>query len=382
MDLHEALTEAARSLGIPLSGSVDLSLAFLDGSFQENVKHYDHWLAAGYAGRMEYLHRGRNRRADPREVFPEARSVFSVALPYSSKAAGAESFASGPRYGRYLYGEDYHEKLTELLEATLQKVATQWNALHPEAPLKWKVCVDSSAVLERSWAALAGLGWIGKNTLLIHPKFGSFLYLGEVLLNQETGHGPNPLPNFCGNCTRCLKSCPTKALPSPHTLDSNQCISYWTLEKRGKLELPEQKKTQIGSWIAGCDLCQEACPFNWKGMKASEKPQTSTDEEIPNNPQAIELNQWENLLRESPHEYRARVKNSSLNRVKDYQFSRNLAITLSNAVSQISEQNRTQIEVLVRERYLSETHEVAKEEWLRCLKLTTDQSSGHKLPQG
>lgn len=370
MDLHALLTETARDHGIPVSGSIDLAKAFADPSLPAHIQHYDEWLSAGYGAQMEYLRRGRDRRANPRELFPEAQSVFSIAIPYAASACGAESAQVGPRYARYLQGSDYHETMSVLLESVLKKVSALWNAENPDSPLRWKVCVDSSAVLERTWASLAGLGWIGKNTLLIHPKYGSFLLLGEVLLNQETGHGPAPIADYCGSCTRCLKSCPTGAFPKPHTLNSNQCISYWTLEKRGTLEIPSNLKEKIGPWVAGCDLCQEACPFNWKVMRqasANTKAQHS----------AL-LQHWKELLRETAPEYRVRVKNSALNRIKDYQFSRNLAITLAHAFSEMPSEVLRDLEPEIQKRVSEETHEAAKAEWIRCLSLMPAQSSAHK----
>src|SRR5204862_3603488 len=141
-------------------------------------------------------------------------SILVVALPYQKSPAGAPEPSRGPRYARYLKGADYHDTIAEKLEAVMKRVAAQ----APE--LRWKVCVDTSAELERSWAALAGLGWIGKNTLLIHPKLGSYLFLGEILLNSELDQGPAPLKDYCGNCERCLQGCPTRAFRGPRDLDA------------------------------------------------------------------------------------------------------------------------------------------------------------------
>src|SRR5206468_412958 len=160
-------------------------------------ERYDRWLSDGRAGAMQYLERGRSRRADPRQAFAEARSVLSVALPYPKRAGGAAAPESGPRYARYINGVDYHDVIAEKLERVM-RTAAERSGLGAE--LRYKVCVDTSAVLERSWAALAGLGWIGKNTLLIHPKLGSYFFIGEVLINKATGQGPRPLPNYCGHC--------------------------------------------------------------------------------------------------------------------------------------------------------------------------------------
>lgn len=353
--LSECLEDCALEEDFALAGVVDLDLA--TEAMQSHVARYDRWIQEGRAGAMQYLERGRDRRADPRIVFPEARSVLCVAIPYPKRPGGAPTALEGPRYARYISGRDYHEEIAERLERVMQNAA-QRSDLGSE--LKWKVCVDTSAVLERSWAALAGLGWIGKNTLLIHPKHGSYLFLGEVLINQATGQGPRPLPDYCGHCTRCLDACPTKAFTEPHWLDSRRCISYWTLEKRGTLDLSEKDKSAIGAWVAGCDICQEVCPFNRKPVREAlgteVAPVTSADN----------LMQWQELLSEQLPEYKQRISESALSRVKPAQFSRNLAIALANAALE----HRVMLlplKPLVEERVRVEVDPDARVEWVRCL---------------
>ena len=331
MSFFELLSETALKHGFPVSGALDLEKALSpDGEFAEHLKRFDSWIAQDFSGEMGYLRRGRERRADPRIVFPEAKSIFCVAIPYERQAPGK---VGGPRYARYLRGRDYHEVLAERLEKFMQKLAEN------QPDLKWKVCVDTSAILERSWAALAGLGWIGKNTTLINPKLGSYLFLGEVLINRLVERGPSPLPNYCGHCTRCLTACPTSAFVEAGSLDSRRCISYWTLEKRGALELKQEDRNAMGTWVAGCDICQEVCPFN---IKPSRESVSGIDPETPYvlQPDSTQLQSWVELLRETPEQYKERVKESSLSRVKPAQFSRNLAIALSNAgltASEVSE---------------------------------------------
>lgn len=341
MTLHETLLKKATDHGFPLRGALDI-----DSVTQELARHverYDSWIASGYAGEMEYLRRGRDRRADPRLVFPKAQSVFCVAMPYWKAAIG--DGRTGPRYARYLKGRDYHEQLAENLESLLREVRIE----HPE--LEWKICVDTSAILERSWAALAGLGWIGKNTTLINPKYGSYLFIAEALLSEPVGRGPNPLPNYCGNCTRCLDACPTRAFAGAGLLDARRCISYWTLENRGKLAISDQERSKVGAWVAGCDVCQEVCPFNTKPVRESADDPVRPDD-------------WETLLRETPEEYRARARESALSRVKPGQFSRNLAIALANAdPSSWTETLRAEAERRARD----EQDDSAREEWARCV---------------
>jgi epoxyqueuosine reductase len=322
--LLEQLRQFALDEGFIEAGGVDLNLAW--PIYQDHVRHYDEWLARGNAGEMHYLVRGRDRRADPRLVFPETQSIFVALLPYRKAPAGQIDPSKGPRYARYLDGADYHERVADRLERVVAGVATA----NPDAGLRWKVCVDTSAVLERTWAALSGLGWIGKNTLLIHPKHGSYTFIGVVLLNASLDAGPRLLPDFCGNCTRCLASCPTKAIEAPHSVDSRKCIAYWTLEKRGELELSPEQKKAIGTWVAGCDLCQEACPFNAKPTRAA-----ALDPTLDREPQegAICSSTWRELDNESEPDYRARIRGSALSRVKPEMFRRNLEIARENAES-------------------------------------------------
>lgn len=353
--LHDLLVSAAHEAGFPLAGAVDIDLAA--PYFDSHVERYDAWLAAGYEGAMEYLKRGRDRRADPRLILPGAESVFSVALPYSAFPAGSLDPQSGPRYARYLRRADYHGDIAARLESVVKKVAEQSGV-----DFKWKVCVDTSAVLERAWAVLAGLGWIGKNSLLIHPQYGSYLFIGEVLLTAKTGQGPRLLPNYCGNCTRCMSGCPTQAIAEPGVLAANRCIAYWTLEKRGELPIGESDRKAMGTWIAGCDICQEVCPFNVKAARAAEKFPAPDDRENG----ALALDTWEALLQESEPEYSLRIKNSALSRIKPAQFRRNLALALANA-----RPNRAGLKALIERKAAEETDEAAQREWRRCL---SDQS--------
>ncbi|MCM0604550.1 MAG: tRNA epoxyqueuosine(34) reductase QueG [Xanthomonadaceae bacterium] len=304
------LFDEIKKEGFPLYGIVDIDAA--QSLYSEHFHHYQKWIEKGHAGEMRYLLRGLERRKDPRNVFGNAQSVLSVALPYSKTPHGEDSVESGVKYARYLRGRDYHDEMPERLERALQKFLETQNEEF-RARFEYKICVDTSAILERTWASLSGLGWIGKNTLLIHPKYGSYLLLGEILISEKSGEAPKLHSNFCGSCTRCLTACPTSALQE-RELNSTRCISYWTLEKRGELNLSESDRSLIGNWVAGCDICQEVCPFNNKA-----KELVSSDQPA----------EWSVLERETIEEYKLRTSESALNRVKPEQFKRNLALIKS-----------------------------------------------------
>jgi epoxyqueuosine reductase len=368
VSFYELLLRLSKKHEFPLAGALDLDRVLTpEGLFQEHFKRYDAWLGDGREGDMAYLRRGRERRADPRLLFPAAQSIFCVAVPYERLPRGETHSSQGPRYARYLRGKDYHDVIVERLERHMQEVASTWNA-QGNPPITWKVCVDTSAILERSWAALTGLGWIGKNTTLINPKLGSYLFLGEVLISQKVGQGPAPLPNYCGSCTKCLSACPTSAFTTAGVLDSRRCISYWTLEKRGELALDEKDRRAIGTWVAGCDICQEVCPFN---LKPSREEVSGIDPELPYKSlggilaDATSLTEWKKLLKENVEAYKLRVQDSALNRVKPQQFSRNLAIALSNAVLTFTSEQIEELRPLIERKTREETDPVALHEWQR-----------------
>ena len=309
----EKLFEKIRAAGFPLVGAVDIALA--EEAFRTHSHRYSEWIEKGYHGEMGYLERGLARRLDPALVFPAVKSVVVCAIPYR-RNFDAPSESSSPRYARYMQGPDYHELLPERLRGAL----AEWGV-----PATWKICVDTSAVLERSWAALAGLGWIGKNTLLIHPKLGSYLFIATILLDRETGLGPNPIPNYCGNCSACLEGCPTRAFVEAGTLDSRKCISYLTLEKRGDWKaVSAESRDKMGTWVAGCDLCQEVCPYNRKPVRLDETwPSDVRD--------AALVTDWGALENETEEAYRARVRDSALSRVKYPEMRRNIENARRNA---------------------------------------------------
>lgn len=217
------------------------------------------WLEAGRHGSMSYLQDQLNARLDPSLVLPAARSAIMVADLYAKRGSSEKTRSPGAspqgRIARYAQGRDYHIVMKQRLHALADALRVRF----PEE--QFRACVDTAPVMEREYAARAGLGWIGKHTLLIHPRLGSFTLLGGILTTLDLQPPPEQqvIPDHCGACTRCIDACPTSAI-TPYSVDASRCISYLTIEHRGEVD-PEFHEP-IGDWLFGCDICQEVCPHN------------------------------------------------------------------------------------------------------------------------
>lgn len=225
---------------------------------------YQRWIAAGYHGEMGYMARPDrvDRRRDPGVILLGARSLIVVGLDYQALLpADALSDPGRGRISSYAWGLDYHDVMTPRLHAL-----ADWLQAETCREVASRVYVDTGAILERSHAALAGFGFIGKNTMLIHPRRGSTFFLGEIITTFQFDAYDDPYPSpvqggvSCGRCTRCLEACPTGAFPTPHMLDARRCISYLTIELKGAI--PVELRPMMGNWVYGCDVCQAVCPFN------------------------------------------------------------------------------------------------------------------------
>ncbi|HEY5924713.1 MAG TPA: tRNA epoxyqueuosine(34) reductase QueG [Kofleriaceae bacterium] len=284
---------------------------------------YTSWLAAGHAGEMAYLARADHMqpRADLRALLDSAQSLVVVALAYDRvDPIPVESLLRG-RIARYARGEDYHLVMRDKLVLLADRIASELGR-----PVASRPCVDSAPVLEREWAERAGLGFVAKNTMLIAPGAGSYIVLGELLLDVElppTAPAEIPKPR-CGSCRSCLDACPTGAFVDAYVLDARRCISYLTIEHHGVI--PRELRASIGTWVFGCDVCQEVCPFN-AGAGEPYDPLLT--------PRSIEhaLPSLVALASAPTNQLRQLVKRTALRRVPRAVLLRNVAVALGNTRS-------------------------------------------------
>lgn len=284
--------------------------------------HLREWLARGYHGQMRWMERDPQQRADPRKFFPQARSVVAVAINYFTPPTHIEDPDTG-KVSRYAWGDDYHDIVGEKLQQLLEWIKKQI----PSAD--GKSCVDIQPVMDKAWAVRAGLGWIGKHTNLITPETGSWVFLGELLLNIDLEYDGEVIEDHCGTCTLCIEACPTQALNEPYVLDSNKCISYATIELRDA-NIPEIIAENLEGWLYGCDICQDVCPWNRFAEVSSESPFHPREGNINANLQE--------LLGLTPESYAERFRRSAMKRAKLQGLQRN-AKQLAENKSSTKQQN-------------------------------------------
>jgi len=218
---------------------------------EEEAGRLEEWLKRGYQGEMSYLERNFDLRLDPRKMVPGAKTVVSLLFNYHNPIQPEDPGA--PRIASYAYGEDYHHVLKWKLKELMKGMQREWGQI------EGRVFVDSAPVHERAWAANSGLGWVGKNSLLLNQGMGSYFFIAEIIMDVEL-EPDAPTADHCGTCTRCIDACPTGAIIHSQVVDGSKCISYYTIELRGAI--PEPAAQKLSPWVFGCDICQEVCPWN------------------------------------------------------------------------------------------------------------------------
>lgn len=330
------IAESAKALGFDLCGVAPAE------KFAE-LAQTEAWLAKGYAGEMTYLFDP--RRSDPRKAFPEFRSVIVCALNYNATQPKSIDAASDDSIGtteprgwisRYAWGYDYHDVLRAKLGFLVAAMRGRF-----DAPFEARPYADTGPIQERIFAKHAGLGWIGKNTLLLNQGMGSWFFLGAILttldLYPSLAPPQTPPPDLCGSCTRCIDACPTGAFVEPYLMDARRCISYLTIELRGSI--PKDLREPIGRHVFGCDICQDVCPWNRRApvTQASEfRPRTFMPSRQPNDGDSSEseslfLPRLEWLASLTEDHYKLAFRNSPIKRTKWQGLVRNACIALGNS---------------------------------------------------
>jgi epoxyqueuosine reductase len=273
------------------------------------------WLGKNYHGEMRWMEREPEKRANPELIFAGAKSMIVVALNYYTPHEHEETGAKG-KVSRYAWGDDYHDVVKEKLRELLAWIKAE------NAAADGKICVDTAPVMDKAWAVRAGLGWLGKHSNLITKDYGSWVFIGEILLNLELEYESEIVADHCGTCTACLDACPTGAIVSPFIVDSEKCLSYATIELRSPDFSPEIKENLSG-WLYGCDICQDVCPWN-----RFEKPTEETRFEPREGNVSADLDE---ILSLSPEEYARRFRRSAMKRTKLGGLRRNAGALLENS---------------------------------------------------
>jgi epoxyqueuosine reductase len=309
VDFSQAIKERAIFEGFEKVGIVKAT------TLDVEAQRLEEWLARGYHGDMQWMAREPSQRADPRELFPAARSVVVVAINYYTPEQHQNNFSTG-KVSRYAWGDDYHDVLSGKLRSLLGWIKQE----RPEA--EGKICVDIQPAMDKAWAVRAGLGWIGKHSNVITPEYGSWVFIGELLLNLELDYDNEVIEDHCGTCTLCIDACPTQAIVEPYVVDSVKCISYATIELR-EPTIPVEVSDQLSGWLYGCDICQDVCPWNRFEQVSSEKRFKARDGNV--NAALSEI------LKLNHEEYAARFRGSAMKRAKLTGLQRNARALMTDS---------------------------------------------------
>ncbi|HEY1912662.1 MAG TPA: tRNA epoxyqueuosine(34) reductase QueG [Vicinamibacterales bacterium] len=305
-----AIKARARELGFEAVG-------IAPAAAHPELAFYREWLERGFAGEMAYLHRTAERRADVRHVVPAAQTVimtgtvYNTDRPYSTESRDPQQ----AHIARYAWGDDYHDVIGGRLETLLA-----WMRAQMPEPFEARAYVDTGPVQERVYAQHAGLGWIGKNTCVINPELGSWMFLGAIICSLPLAVDP-PSLDQCGSCTLCIEACPTHAIVAPAVLDSTRCISYLTIELKDSI--PEDQRPGVGTHVYGCDVCQEVCPWNLRAPRSDDpawQPRAAWDR--------VDLL---SLAARTDDELAEALRGSPMRRTKVRGLRRNVAVAIDNA---------------------------------------------------
>jgi len=297
----EKIKQKAFEIGFHKIGIVRAETLYAEG------EHLKEWLERDFHGEMSWMEREPEKRTNPKLLFPAAESIIVVALNYYTPHRREEDAAKG-KVSRYAWGDDYHDVVKEKLRELLVWIKTE----NTEAD--GKICVDTAPMMDKAWAVRAGLGWLGKHSNLITKDYGSWVFIGEILLNLELEYETETVADHCGTCTACLDACPTNAIVAPFVVDSKACISYATIELRSET-LPQNISENLTGWLYGCDICQDVCPWN-----RFEKP----SEEIRFQPRAENVSaDLDVILALSPETYAEKFRRSAMKRTKLSGLKRN-----------------------------------------------------------
>lgn len=275
------------------------------GFLEDEAHGLEEWLKRNYQGKMGYLENHFEKRLDPTLLVSGAKSVVSLVYNYFPEKDLSET--GRPKVAKYAYGEDYHYVIKDKLKELILSIKEKIGDVHGRA------FVDSAPVMERAWAKKSGLGWIGKNSLLLNRSMGSFFFLAELIIDLELDYD-GPVKDYCGTCTACLDACPTQAIPEPYVVDGSKCISYFTIEL--KEAIPDEVKGKFEGWAFGCDICQDVCPWNRFATPHQEerfKPLPALDQ--------VTRNDWEEITEEI---FKKLFERSPINRAGYEGIKRNL----------------------------------------------------------
>jgi len=274
----------------------------------EEAPRLEEWLKRNYQGKMSYLENHFDKRLDPTLLVPGAKSVISLIYNYYPKEDLAKKNPDGFKIAKYAYGEDYHSVIKDKLKEFLNRIQEEIG--HVEG----RAFVDSAPVHERAWAKKSGVGWVGKNSLLLNRNMGSFFFLAELILDLEL-EPDAPIKDYCGTCTACMDACPTDAISEPYVVDGSKCISYLTIEL--KEEIPVSEKGKFENWIFGCDICQDVCPWN-SFSKTHQEPKFSPHADL----EKMSQQDWTEI---TENVFKKLFKKSAVKRTKFEGLKRNIA---------------------------------------------------------